>query len=1161
MPQIRGVSGMGNISNISEYNIIKNYVVMWRFRLEAINVNPGAGTYSWTSFEDDVDLVIFDDLYFLFQVNFGPASNTPSFYFNPPYNVPLVTPMSGSPAPYYLNANYITLKQAVLDNIRTRIKNTWSLGRKDKLVVWMSTESKTGDDGTGIEDVSSVTINGVTQPNPSAYEIDDVQWTNHKRVSIWPDFEADLIADVPTCKMGINPSNDATNWDFGIANIENVSLKMGQVSHSYNNIGEYYYAQRGNAITSVVPNNLTFGEFEQVDDLAWFQQSSRQNLFALICSFMTHGGTSFSISPATINNCININNATDFWMFEFANEVMGIRDPAETNIGWIVFKDVPDGADLSRFPENVYGPVVPVSQVNTYNNRYQQITNSSDPQVVKEERYVALLENFFNDNRRIAIGAAFPNLNIQALDGGLDHDAYNQDFIIYGLGNYGNFMTQYNPHNTSIGYARIGAVNQPHGRFCRIPNPEISVSVDTGLIGEASYTVTFDIWYYDESGRSWSLNYFNGATKFAWETVSNAGTNTWVKKTMTIPNFIGGGNLNNDTDWTLLTVSGSGTKFGLVKLTVNALNNNLVPKVGSVSNSLLDICDLLWEPFYTYGAFAIGEIVYSEPFGVTPINQSYFLYANTGTIYNVDVATGTILSVTGAACGAGTQGVYILGNTLASICSGDSIILYTNGAFGVGAVLNYYSNLSPHQYVTSYAYVVNTADGKIYNLDSGTGQVLSDTLLNCSGSGIAGEFRLGNNANTICGLPVTTLYTDGSFAVGKILYTDSILSAAAIGYSYVVTANDLIYSVNSGTAQVIALIGQCSAGVEFVLRLDNTLTTVCAQPTTTVYLVGDFIIGAIIYTNINLLIGSELIGYDYAVLDSTDTIYSIDTLTGEVLAIVGSCTGGVPRSVVLGNFIEDMCGGTPETIYTEETSFGIGSTLYYDISLMTLVQNFDFVRDVITNIVYKLNFNTAVIYDTTGIVCNSGVLGVYKLGNDITTICEADDTMLYTSGAFGIGKTMYEDDDLITILSTPYLYIVDVSTGYIYNMYNSVVISLTSGICGGGIAGQYKVSNAIAEVCLTDDIRTLYTRSPFAVGVFLFTDIDLLEAFIGFTYIVNPANDYIYVINPLTGEILSQTNFACTASLYIPEMDDFAIEVAKYIQERNCSCIDEESQD
>lgn len=1151
--QIRGISGIGNITSLSQYNKVKDHVVMWRFRIEWADIETSAGVFDWSSFEDDIDIVVGDDKYFCFQINISPSnasSTTPLWLFSPPYNVPKVTTDAGQSFPYYLDATFMTRWNFMLDTLRNRIENVWSPTRRNKLVFWQSAEGKTGDEGPYKGNVVSATINGVAQLNPSIYKITDAQWSNYKRSTVWPNFTSDLAADIPTCLPAINPSNDATDWRWGLDNIADVCLKIGQPSHNYNNIGEYFYALRCNAITSVVPDNMLFGEFENLDDLPEFQSAPKQNMFAQLCSFMTHGTTSMNISIGTFNNVIDVDDADDWWMFDFANEVMGIRSALENNKAWIVFRDIVDGADLVRFPENQYDQLVSVTQWAAYNNKYQQVYNSSDSQEVKNDKYAALLLQYFNDARRVNIAPDVPNLNLEVLDGSNDHDMYNQDFIIYGLtgGNYGKFMTQYNPSGTSTGYARIGdPVTETHGRTCRAPNNEILVAMDTGLMPEASYTVdTVDIYYYDESNRSWSFNYYNASslTKTPIEIVSNTGTNTWLKKTYTIPNMLSGGYLANNTDWSLKTESGNATKFSMVYFSGITQNSNIIPIGGSKSNSLTTICNTLSEPFYTQGAFTIGKILYTDPFIATPLTgYVYWVETNSGTIYNIDSATGEVLSLQGSSCGVGTQGIYVLGNTIGIICGGDEVILYTNGAFGVGKVLAYNSNLFDE--VTGYTYVVNTADNKIYNLNSTTGEVLSDTGSNCTGSGIAGTYKTGNNLTTICGLSTGTLYTDGQFTIGSFLFTDINLLTPATGFSYIVNSNNFIYSVNSGTGQVLAQVGICNGGTSGSFRRSNSALTVCTDAIVTLYTSGEVLVGNYFYIDVNLV--TPLTGYAYVVDDSTDAIYSIDSLTGEILAQTGTCSIGLARTVRLGNVLSGVCALSTETVYTENP-FGTGETLYYDINLTNLVRYYDYVVDTTTSIVYNLNDTTGVVGTETGIVCGSGISGSYRLGDIINSVCTEDLITLYTDGAFAVGKTLYEDINLTTVLSTPYLYVVDESTGYIYELYNSVVGDVTTGICGGGIIGTYNVSNVITAVCVSGTPTTLYTRTEFAVGVFLFTDINLLTPFTGYTYIVNPANDYIYIINPSTGEVLSQTNFACSAENYETTLaDDFSVEVAKYI--------------
>ena len=118
------------------------------------------------------------------------------------------------------------------------------------------------------------------------------------------------------------------------------------------------------------------------------------------------------------------------------------------------------------------------------------------------------------------------------------------------------------------------------------------------------------------------------------------------------------------------------------------------------------------------------------------------------------------------------------------------------------------------------------ATGIIYNLNSSTAVVGSSTGLVCSG--LSGAYRLGNDTGTICSAGVVTLYTNGVFAVGGILYTDSGLSTPQTGYSYVVdTATNIIYNLNTSTGVIGSSTGlACSTNTVTVnSSLGGTLIT------------------------------------------------------------------------------------------------------------------------------------------------------------------------------------------------------------------------------------------------------------------------------------------------------------------------------------------------
>lgn len=138
-------------------------------------------------------------------------------------------------------------------------------------------------------------------------------------------------------------------------------------------------------------------------------------------------------------------------------------------------------------------------------------------------------------------------------------------------------------------------------------------------------------------------------------------------------------------------------------------------------------------------------------------------------------------------------------NNIYLICGATPVILYSSQTFGSGVTM--YSDIGLTTPVTGYTYI--TVNGfNIYALNTSTGVVGVDTGSACS-TGTAGSYVVGNDTGTICAGTPATRYTNGAFAVGGILYSDSSLTSPVTGYSYVVDgATNTIYNLNSVTGAI-----------------------------------------------------------------------------------------------------------------------------------------------------------------------------------------------------------------------------------------------------------------------------------------------------------------------------------------------------------------------
>lgn len=174
---------------------------------------------------------------------------------------------------------------------------------------------------------------------------------------------------------------------------------------------------------------------------------------------------------------------------------------------------------------------------------------------------------------------------------------------------------------------------------------------------------------------------------------------------------------------------------------------------------------------------------------------------STGTIYVVNIVNncggaGAVKQIT-TPTGSLYSNQFRVENTIYAICGVSPITLYSSLPFAPGTTM--YSDIGLTTPLSGYTLISDTT-GEIYNIDNVTGLVGSDTGLSCT-SGTPNTYVLGNDSAIICGNVGQTLYTNGAFAVGKVLYSDASLLTVVTGYTFVVYATT-IYSLNASTGVI-----------------------------------------------------------------------------------------------------------------------------------------------------------------------------------------------------------------------------------------------------------------------------------------------------------------------------------------------------------------------
>lgn len=239
------------------------------------------------------------------------------------------------------------------------------------------------------------------------------------------------------------------------------------------------------------------------------------------------------------------------------------------------------------------------------------------------------------------------------------------------------------------------------------------------------------------------------------------GTTTWIVATNSL-GVLPNGNLSGTTPF-LITGLTPGSTYDLNVVNncggVGFIKQITVPTSTVYSGSYLldtiiyNICGDSPVTLYSSSPFAPGVVMYTNIELTVPVTgYTYISSSSSGNIFHLNSSTGIVGADTGSSCTAGTAGSYILGNSTGSICSGSPVVKYTNGAFAVGSTLyNDHSLINP---VTGNAYVVNLANNRIYNLNSSTGVIGSDTGLSCTTSATVNISSTGGSSITISNVKV-----------------------------------------------------------------------------------------------------------------------------------------------------------------------------------------------------------------------------------------------------------------------------------------------------------------------------------------------------------------------------------------------------------------------
>ena len=240
--------------------------------------------------------------------------------------------------------------------------------------------------------------------------------------------------------------------------------------------------------------------------------------------------------------------------FTFFSEYAGYKDAAESPGAWVALRDGLDCMDTKRFPEERYGPVNPIrSGLSGNKDRYRLIAEAFAP-------YGASLD----DPENVALNS----LDVR------DQSGINDVYSNIWTGNYGMFLEQIEPNETSQGYWRVGSKDQRYGRFARgfdVINGKTAMYFDLDdrffENKKTAHSISVRVVYFDKGKGSWSLRYdAAGNPQKVARTVKNTNTNQWKEIIIDLNDALLENRGPKKTDLALIYKKGEGTIFHMIEL-------------------------------------------------------------------------------------------------------------------------------------------------------------------------------------------------------------------------------------------------------------------------------------------------------------------------------------------------------------------------------------------------------------------------------------------------------------------------------------------------------------------------------------------------------------------------------------------------------------------
>jgi hypothetical protein len=518
--------------------------------------------FDWSALDDEINRVAANGLYIMVLVYTGRQS--PEWIYAA--GVPRVETnfKGGSSYPYYLSDTngdgdgddvgefryYFKRMIASTAQHLNQLNNTSSLPSYHKIIAVQGPIGASGDphpyqtagaSGNQAEDRNASFGEG------TQYAISDSAWQTYEK-EMFQYYYDQYKATRPNIQILLNIADDKSLYDWGLAQLPGVWLKYNRVGDRYQNNREFNDPQASSGSWMWEPvrefrNGVANRSRSEMDltDQGWFTEAPVWNMYWTNLWDLHTGMDIHNILASDLQN-----PAYDEG-FAFYSTYAGYKDPRDSIGVWIALRDGLDMADVTRFPESVYGP---------------------EKRGKNRQRYLKIVDRFASYGAQQNDVNALNKTSWQALN--------DIGWRIYP-GNYQMWLYQNDPNGTSQGLWRVGPRDQPYGRFARrfdhaSGKDRMAFDIDDRFFFDqplkGAYPVTIRVIYFDQGSGQWAISYdaIDNPDKIA-VTVTKTNSGRWKEQTVTISDGYFGNRGPNHTDLALVNLDSEDDTFHMIELT------------------------------------------------------------------------------------------------------------------------------------------------------------------------------------------------------------------------------------------------------------------------------------------------------------------------------------------------------------------------------------------------------------------------------------------------------------------------------------------------------------------------------------------------------------------------------------------------------------------